>query len=300
MRYVFIVNPVAGKKNAYYSVFPTIREYFGANGMEFTCYITEKPNHATELAKMESRKADPVRIYAIGGDGTLSETAAGAIGRENVEIGIFPCGSGNDYIKNFGEARRFLSLEKQLKAPSRPVDMIHSQGKYSINLCSVGLDARVAYEMVKFKRVPFISGSMAYDFALMKVLAGKLGEHLEIVIDGAGKYDGTFLFALAGSGKYYGGGYCGAPLAVPDDGLLDFVLIRKPPLYKIPPLINIYKNGGHLKSAKFKDFLTFCRGKKMEIKAPGRAVANFDGECSIIDELCFEVVPKAVNFIVPV
>ncbi len=178
--------------------------------------------------------------------------------------------------------------------------MIYSEGKYSINLCSVGLDARVAYEMVKFKRVPFISGSMAYDFALMKVLVGKTGEHLEIVIDGAGKYDGTFLFALAGSGKYYGGGYCGAPLAVPDDGLLDFVLIRKPPLYKIPPLIKIYKNGGHLKSAKFKDFLTFCRGKKMKIKAPGRAVANFDGECSIIDELCFEVVPKAVNFIVPV
>nr|WP_319488181.1 YegS/Rv2252/BmrU family lipid kinase [uncultured Caproiciproducens sp.] len=300
MRYVFIVNPTAGKKNAYYTVFPAIREYFDANGMEFSCHITEKPNHATQLVKIESLKGDPVRIYALGGDGTLSETAAGAIGRKNVEIGIFPCGSGNDYIKTFGESSCFLSLKKQLDAKSRPVDMIHSDGRYSINLCSVGLDARVAYEMVKFKKVPLISGSMAYNFAILKVLAGKIGEHLEILIDGVKKYDDIYLFALAGSGKYYGGGYCGAPLAIPDDGLLDFVLVKKPPMYKIPSLITVYKNGGHLESKKFESLLTFCRGKRMEIKAPEHAIANFDGECSIIDKLYYEVVPAAVNFIVPV
>lgn len=300
MRYVFIVNPVAGKKNAYDTVFPAIRKYLDANGIEFSCYVTERPKHATELAETESGKGDAVRIYAVGGDGTLSETAAGAIGRKNAEVGIFPCGSGNDYIKTFGEAANFLSLKKQLKAHSRPVDMIHSNGQYSINLCSVGLDARVAFEMVKFKDIPFISGPMAYNLAVAKVLAGKLGEQLEILIDGGKRFDGTYLFALAGSGKYYGGGFCGAPQAVPDDGLLDFVLIKKPPLYKIPPLIRIYKNGGHLESEKFRSLLTFCRGKKMEITAPNLAIANFDGECAVIRSLRFEVVPNAVNFIVPV
>lgn len=300
MRYVFIVNPVAGKKNAYFTLFPAIRQYFERKDLQFSCHITEKPGHAMELADEESRRGDEVRIYAIGGDGTLSETAAGIIGRKNAEIGIFPCGSGNDYIKTFGESGNFLSLEKQLIAPSRPVDMIHSAGKYSINLCSVGLDARVAFEMLKFKKIPFISGPMAYNLAAAKVLTGKLGEQLEIVIDGVNKFSGTYLFALAGSGKYYGGGFCGAPWAVPDDGLLDFVLIRKPPVYKIPLLIKTYKNGGHLESERFKSILTFCRGKKMEIQAPGLAVANFDGECATIARIQFEIVPKAVNFIVPV
>lgn len=114
-----------------------------------------------------------MRIFAVGGDGTLSEVAAGAIGMENVEVGVIPCGSGNDYIKTFGEIEKFLSPEKQLKATSRMVDMIESEGHLSINLCSIGLDAKVAYEMVKFKAVPFLSGSTAYNLALVKVLLGK-------------------------------------------------------------------------------------------------------------------------------
>lgn len=300
MRYVFIINPTAGKKNAFYTIFPPIQKYFDANELEYVCYITEKPMHAMELAKMEGSKGDSVRIYAIGGDGTLSETAGGVIGMNNVEVGIFPSGSGNDYIKTFGESASFLSVEKQLSAPSQTVDMIRSCGRLSINVCSIGLDAKVAYNMADFKKLPFVSGSMAYNFAVIKVLLGKIGDQLEITIDGAKKFEGNYLFALAGNGQYYGGGYCGAPQAVPNDGLLDFILIKKPPLNQIPALIPIYKSGGHIESEKFKDILTFCRGKKMTVKAIRPAIANFDGECHIIDKLDFEVVPNAINFIVPV
>jgi len=299
MRYVFILNPTAGKKNAYYSIFPSIQKYFDANGLECVCHITKKPMHALELANMEGAKGDPVRIYAIGGDGTLSETAAGAMGKNHVEIGIIPCGSGNDYIKTFGKVESFLSIESQMSAPSHSVDMIRSGEQYSINLCSIGLDAKVGYNMSHFKKIPFVSGSMAYNFAMIKTLFGKIGDQLEITIDDDKKYEGNYVFALAGSGKYYGGGFCGAPQAIPDDGLLDFILIKKPPLRQIPALIPIYKSGGHIDSKRFKDILTFCRGKKMEVKALRPAIANLDGECHIIDKIDFEVVPNCVRFIVP-
>mgnify|MGYP001161924726 CR=1 FL=1 len=300
MRYIFILNPTAGKKNPYNTIFPAIQQYFDENGLECVCHITEKPGHATEVVKMEGAKGDSVRFFAIGGDGTLSETAAGAIGQKNVEVGVIPCGSGNDYIKTFGKPEDFLSIDKQLKAKSQTVDMIRSGDRLSINLCSIGLDAKVAYNMVSFKKVPFISGSMAYDFALLRTLLGRIGDQLEITIDGVKKYEGNYLFALAGSGKYYGGGYCGAPKAIPNDGLLDFILIKKPPLNQIPALIPIYKAGGHITSEKFKDILIFCRGKRMEVKAVKPAIANFDGDCHFIDKVEFEVIPNSVNFIVPV
>lgn len=300
MRYVFIVNPTAGKKNPYDTIFPKIQQYFGNSGLEYHYHTTKAPLHATELVQSEAAKGDAVRIFAVGGDGTLSETAAGAIGEKNVEIGIIPCGSGNDYIKTFGEQEAFLSFDKQLGAASHPVDMIRSGEQLSINVCSIGLDAKVAYNMVPFKKIPFVSGSMAYNMALVKTLLGKIGTQLEVTIDGDKKFEGNYLFALAGSGKFYGGGYCGAPQAIPDDGLLDFILIKKPPLIQIPSLVPIYKAGDHLTSEKFKDILTFCRGKSMEITALRPAVANFDGECHFIDKVGFQVIPKAVNFIVPV
>lgn len=299
MRYVFIVNPAAGKKNPYHSVFPLVQEYFRQNGMECVCHITNQPKQATELTRQQGAKGDAVRVFAVGGDGTLSEVAAGAVGMENVEVGVIPCGSGNDYVKTFGNIEDFLSPEKQLHAESRWVDMIESDGRFSINLCSIGLDAKVAYEMVKFKNIPFLSGPASYNLAVAKVLTGKLGEHLKITIDGDQVYEGNYLFALAASGRYYGGGYCGAPQALPDDGLLDFILIKKPRLMEIPPLIKIYKAGGHLESPLFKDILMFCRGKRMDVAAKKPTIANFDGECHLIDHVRFQVVPKAVRFIVP-
>jgi diacylglycerol kinase (ATP) len=299
MRYVFIVNPVAGKKNPYNTVFPLIQKYFHENGIEYTCHITNQPKQATELAKQQGEKGDAVRIFGVGGDGTLSEIAAGAIGMKHVEVGIIPCGSGNDYIKVFGQIENFLSIEKQLSAKSRPVDMVEADGHLSINVCSIGLDAKVGYEMTKFKNLPYLSGPMAYNMAVFKVLLGKIGDHLKITIDGTKKFEGNYLFALAGSGRYYGGGYCGAPLAVPDDGLLDFVLIKKPPLTRIPSLIKVYKDGKHLDSPKFEDILTFCRGKEMYVESLKPIIANFDGECHTIEKINFKVVPNAVNFIVP-
>lgn len=299
MRYVFIVNPVAGKKNPYSYVYPVIQEYFHQKGMECTCHITNQPRQATELARQQGGKGDPVRIYAVGGDGTLSEVAAGAVGLPNVEIGVVPCGSGNDFVKTFGGIEDFLLPEKQFSAESRVVDMIESDGHYSINLCSIGMDARVAFEMVKFKNVPYISGPAAYNIALVKVLFGKIGDHLKVTIDGEKTYEGEYLFALAGNGRYYGSGYCGAPKADPGDGLLDFILIKKPPLYRIPSLVKVYKDGKHLESPLFRDLLTFCRGRKMEVTTPKPVIANFDGECRAIDRVTFRVVPSAVRFIVP-
>lgn len=299
MRYVLIANPAAGKKNPCKTVLPQIQQEFLDRGVDFTCHITEYAGHAEQLTRMEGEKGDAVRIYGVGGDGTLREIASGAVGMENVEIGIFPYGSGDDYIRTFGGREKFLSVEKQIAAESKTVDMIRSSEGLALNLCSLGMDAAVAYNMVRFKKMPLVTGSLAYDMALVKVLCGKIGSELQIVIDDTKRYEGTYLFALAGNGKYYGGGYCGAPEAVPDDGLLDFVLIKKPKFRKIPALVGLYKAGGHLYSDKFKGILTFCRGKKINIHSKTPAVVNLDGECKIIQDVAFEMIPGAVRFLVP-
>jgi len=299
MRYVFIFNPAAGKKDPYPIYYPVIKNCFDEQSLPFTCHITKYPKHAQELAKNEGEKGDAVRIYGVGGDGTLSEIAAGTIGMENVEIGIIPCGSGDDYLKTFGKKENFLSLTKQITAPSRVVDMIKSNGGVAINLCSIGMDAAVAYNMSKLKKLPLITGPMAYNLALVKVLLSKIGNELKITIDGTKKFSGNYLFAVAANGKYYGSGYCGAPEAIPDDGLLDFVLIHTPRLRQVPTLVKLYKAGKHYTAKEFDGILEHCRGKQMHVTAEKPAIGNFDGECRYITDVFFEIIPHAARFIVP-
>ena len=299
MRYVLIVNPTAGRKNPMETVFPSVRDAFRSAKIDFTWHETEYPGHATELAAAEAGRGDGVRIYGFGGDGTLSEIAAGMIGRKNAELGIFPCGSGNDYIKTFGPEEDFLSPEKQLAAKARTVDMIRSEGRYAVNLCTVGMDAKIPLEVEKLKRIRFLSGPAAYDLGLFKTLLGRIGNDMTVTIDGDNRYEGCFLMAVAGCGRYYGGGYCGAPEALPDDGLLDFILIRKPAFHRLPKLVSLYKAGKHLHSKEFDGLLTFRRGKKMEIVSARPVAQNLDGECSLVARTSFEVMPAAVRFLVP-
>jgi YegS/Rv2252/BmrU family lipid kinase len=294
-----IVNPAAGKRNAADTILPGVRHFFIEQGCHPICYQTRQPGEAARLTRREAENGDAVRIYAFGGDGTLGEVAQGAAGKNNVEIGIFPCGSGNDYIKNFGLPEDFLSPQKQLAGSSRPVDLIQTELGVSINLCSVGMDAMVALYMERIKRLPLVSGPAAYDLALLRVLLGQIGEHMKIRIDDSETFTGCFIFALAASGRFYGGGYCGAPQALPDDGLLDFILVRKPPLYKIPKLVGMYKAGRHIGAKEFQDILTFRRGTKMEVVAEKPVASNLDGEVSLIKAARFQTLPSAVRFIVP-
>ncbi len=302
MKYIFIVNPNAGGKGAARKFVGRIEEEAKRRNLDFKIYFTEYGGHAKEIAEREYSPNEKTRFYAVGGDGTLLEVARALIGKENAEIGVFPLGSGNDYIRQFGDASDFLDIAAQLDGNALAVDAIGTLEGDALNICSLGLDAAVAYNMDKFKHIPGVSGSLAYELSLVKCLFGQLGEQLKIKLkttEGEKTFEGNYIFALAANGQFYGGGYKGAPVAVCNDGLLDFILIKKPPFYKIPSMVGVYKRGNHLAHPKFNDYLSFSRGYEMEIYSKNSAVANRDGECNLVKREVFKVKHGAVKFILP-
>lgn len=299
MRTVFIINPAAGKHSPLDTVWPSVRGFLETNHISYERMITSHAGDAAALVRTLGHTGEPLRAYGFGGDGTLHELALGAAGLPNVEVGIFPCGSGNDYVRSFGSTEAFLSPERQLSAQGLSVDLIRSGEDCAIGLACMGLDAKVAFQMNRFKHWPLVTGPMAYQMALLKALCGRIGNELEVVIDGTIRLSGNFVFALAGSGQYYGGGFRGAPKAIPNDGLLDFVLIRTPKLHQIPSLVGIYKKGEHVCSPRFEGLLEYRQGRCMEIRAAKPAIATFDGECKQVSRLAFSVEPGAVRFLVP-
>lgn len=86
------------------------------------------------------------------------------------------------------------------------------------------------------------------------------------------------------------------PLAQPDDGLLDFVIVEaNMSRLKLVTLLNKYKRGEHLDW----DITTFKRGKKLTIHSDTPAAVNVDGECKFVTDTSFELIEKGMNFVVP-
>lgn len=304
MKYVFIVNPAAGKQNPMVALEGKLRLVCEQKGLDYEILETGHPGHATELAAQAADSATaehPVRVFSVGGDGTLCETANGLMGKPNCELGCIPCGSGNDFNKTFGTAAQFLNLDEYITAPSVEIDAITSEKLNAINICSLGLDAIVCDKANKLKsKNKKMSGPQAYNRAVVSALMGRIYNTLKITVDDDQVFEGKYLFSLAANGQWYGGGWHSAPKADPSDGLLDFILISKISKLKALTVIGPYKAGTYYNKRSFRKILTHVRGKKIRIQSVKPSIVNIDGECEAINDITFEVMPKALRFVVPV
>lgn len=299
MRHVFILNPVAGKNQLALALREKIESYFGRHPeMEYSIRLTDGVGAATAIAREECERGD-VRLYACGGDGTLQETAAGIpTGRSDVELTVIPCGSGNDFVRTFGGSESFCDLPDLIEGVAVSVDAIDCGERISLNIASIGLDAAVGLKMQKYKDWPGVSGSMAYNIAVVDVICHPIGVDMEIEIDSADgviSRKGRYLMTLAANGRYYGGGYQGAPTAITDDGQLEFVLVKKISRVQIPFVLGKYKAGAH-EGVKC---IETIRGTAMRVKAAKSMVCTIDGECFTTDYIGFSVIPNAYRLVLP-
>lgn len=292
MRYVFIINPTAGKRGGT-ALIPEIE--LACKGLDYKILVTEQSGQATAWAKEEAEKGDELCIFACGGEGTSFEVINGIVGKENVSFGVIPCGSANDFLKNFGDKKLFFNVAAQVEGSTAQIDLIKANEFYCINCCSVGMDAIVADEMRLFKRLPGVSGNMAYKLSLLKTFLGKIGLKLKITIDGKVREAKDYLFAVCANGGVYGGSFKAAPKASPFDGALDYVIINPVSKLKIPGLVKVYESGNH----ETLDICNMGRCETMEIESENDMPVNLDGELIHRKKVKFEIVKKALRFIVP-
>jgi diacylglycerol kinase family enzyme len=87
-----------------------------------------------------------------------------------------------------------------------------------------------------------------------------------------------------------------APLAQPDDQLLDIVVVESSvSRAKLLTLLNKYKRGEHLDW----DITTFKRAKKLVIHSDKPAAVNVDGEVKYVTDTSFKIVEKGMTYVVP-
>lgn len=297
MRYAFIINPAAGKGKAIKKLGREIAEYCSLHKLEYSVQITSAVGDARRFAEEHARKGDEVTVFLAGGEGTVFEALNGVIGYDNVTLAVIPIGSANDFLKYFPREKKqsFKNLEDQISGKPIKMDVIKAGEYYCLNGCSAGMDAIVAKYMSDFRRIPLISGSMAYNLAIVKCFLGKIGCRLTLKADGKDLGNRSCLFAVVANGPAYGGGYLAAKEAVPFDGKLNFTIVDNISKLKILRFIGRYKKGNV-------DGLSFVHKDECEsfsVRSDSSVPVNLDGEIFEVKEMDFSIIKGAVKFLVP-
>ena len=295
MRHIFIINPSAGRKNSAHKLLERVDAVFSPG--EYEVAYTAVEGDARALAERAVALGEPVRLYACGGDGTLNEVVNAAAGRDWAAVTNVPMGTGNDFLRVFGpEGRgRFTDLAALRDGPQAGVDLMDCNGLLGLDVVCAGVDARVAAEVHRFKRLPVVGGSLAYILSLAAEVAKGITRPMTVDM-GPIHYSGPVAILCVCNGRYYGGGFCPVPEAQPDDGVLDMLLVGDIGRLAFGRYVGRYAAGRYrecpeLIQAWHGDAVTFSAGEKITVVV--------DGEVLRDTSFTLRLSEKKVNFFYP-
>ncbi len=293
MKHLFIINPAAGSRDRTEEYKKKIEAACG--GLDYRIEISQAPGQCRDLAKAAAQTGEEYRIYACGGDGTLNEVVSGAAGHENVAVTAFAGGSGNDFIRMFDKPEAFSDLAQLLDAKEDTFDLIRCNDDYSLNICSVGLDARIGTDVSRYKRLPLLHGFRAYAASTVVNVIKGISEHYVIEVNGQ-VIDGSKTMICACNGRFYGGGFNPVPDADPSDGLLDVLVVEKVSRLQVAGVVGKYKAG---KYKELPHLVRHFRTDRLKVICDKPTPINLDGELRTYQEVEFSIAPEKIRFFYP-
>jgi YegS/Rv2252/BmrU family lipid kinase len=300
MIYHFVLNPKSGRCRKQKNLEAMIKEFCKARQLSYHIYYTTCPGDATEYVRSMVRiSQERQRFICVGGDGTLNEVVNSAPCNPNVEFGIIPNGSGNDFVRNFSESSLFCDLEAQIDGETASLDLIKCNDFYCVNMVNIGFDCAVAKEAAKIKKSNLITPGFSYTLGVLKVIFRKIGTPMKIIFDDGEVWEKEFTLTAIGNGKFCGGGYCAAPHADLQDGECEIVAIDKISRLTFVKLVKSYKKGTYLENPKAMKVINYRRAShfKMEFQSP-LPICN-DGEIMGAKTIDFTVIKNGFNFVIP-
>ena len=276
----FIVNPSAGGKDGkkIKRALPKIEKHLAANNIPYVVHMTKNPKQATMLTDFLIKNG-ATDIIVVGGDGTLHEVLNGFSNFENVNLGIIPCGTGNDFISALKlPLDPIKALNIILNGEAKYTDFMQMPTVRGFNIIGMGIDVDVLKRYSRLKK----KTKFKYTLCLIKALCHFKCISFDAEIDGKKSTYNSFMACIA-NGYRYGGGIPICPVADPTDKQLDFVAIKNMSKLKLIKAFVSLKKGNVLKAPE----TTHINMQKVKIFPNGHYTVNVDGE--LYDDIPFEV-----------
>lgn len=270
-----IVNPQGGKGKSLKAL-EQVEQILKDKNVEYSVHKTERPGHATEIARELSQTPD-TKIIMMGGDGSFNEILNGIENFDNVTLGIVPCGSGNDFVKKSGHPTDVAkAVEVILSGKEEYCDYIQLNDRRCLNVLGGGMDVDVLLNYATRKRGP---AKLRYYMSLFHVLAHARFHHLRLTVDDGEPMERSVFMIGVGNGGIIGGGIPICPNADPYDGELSIVVVNEMKKSKILFELPGFLSAKHVKKAYTEVF----SGKKLRLEVLDDSKFEVDGE--IFDSL---------------
>ncbi len=303
MKYCFIINPASGKTATKEGLDEKILAACAKKDIQPTIIVSKSAEDAAQQVKnfCAENAGEQLRVYACGGDGTLSIVANAIMQLEdhsNVSLGVVPVGTGNDYVRNFVPSEQFFDIDAQLDATPLDIDLIKCNDVYSVNMINIGFDSQVVCTMARLKASKMVPSKFAYILGLVVTLIKKPGVNLSISADGGEAVKRELLLTTFANGRFCGGGFNSNPNGNLNDGKLNALFVNNISRTKFLSLVGYYKKGEHL-SGKFHNILNDEVATSYEMQFDVSTPISVDGEIRFVDKISVCSVKHAIKFLVP-
>lgn len=300
MKHLIIVNKNSASSSSKDEFIKSVKKAFSS--LDYEIYETPAPKAVISYLKeyLTFHKDEVVRVYACGGDGTAHEVANGLFGFSNAELAIIPIGTGNDFVKYYGDKEKFLNLNNMINGSTHLIDLSKITGAtlveplYSINVINFGFDAVVGAVGNKYKDM---NKKDPYGKALKVAMLKARFNKITVSADGVKLNKKRLLLCSLAQGNYVGGKFKAAPKSKNDDGLIDICLVKCMSFAHLGMIMGKYTAGHHLD--KPNRVFIYKQAKEVSIDAPKEIDICVDGEMIKGQHFDVSIVPNAIKLVLP-
>ncbi len=291
-RFAIIVNPGAGSAEQ----FERLKTVLSGRD-HFTYQESLEAGHCTDLTQKALADGCDV-IVAAGGDGTVNEVVNGIMryGRK-VRFGLIPLGTGNDLARTLAipnDPRDAVALLEIGQV--RKLDLIQVQfqdkTKYGINVAAGGFSGQMNEALTPELKATW--GPLAYLVGAVTVMPDMKDYQTYLRCDDGELERVEAVNIILGNGRTAAGGKPVAPLANPEDGLLDLVIIKAGSALELTGLAARVVAGNYLESPQ----VLYRKVRRAEIASVPGMWFNVDGELLTNDPVVFTALPGALEVVV--
>ncbi len=286
MKALFLVNERSGRRRDF-DVADVIRRTAPFEHEIVGCERKEDVDGIIDRAEAEQFDV----VFAVGGDGTVHETAKRLIGRKPA-LGILPIGSGNGFARHVGlPVDPALTLGACAAGRIVSIDTAEVNGHPFLGVMGIGFDAVVAERFASSQ----VRGLETYVKEGFRAFADFHAEAYEVTCAGETRREKAFVIAIANASQY-GNNARIAPLASLQDGLLDVVIVHDLTLLTAPFLLaRLFQ--GTLDRA---NTVSMTQCTDVHIHRPAAGPAHLDGEpFPLPAEIHVRIVPQSLRLLVP-
>jgi len=275
--YIIIVNSYAGKYR-YQHIMTQLNNHLHTPFVTYFSHQYQGEAMWSEIKHKINELEDLQGFLIVGGDGTFHQTIQRLLSYK-LPFGLIPTGSGNDFGRALGIPRNTVKAIERINLQQPQLyDLMDVNGRKILSVMGIGVDAETAIKCQKSRIKKILNrallGSLAYITVAIQTIVLFRPFDVRVVCDGEVHTFSKVWLMATGNSAFYGGGIPICPMADPQDGKLNVVVVHGLNVFQLLLVMpSVY-----LKKHVNLRYVSIISGENIHISTNNKVATQGDGE----------------------